>query len=88
MRKLEESLLKTKKDAEKQAAKLVSSAVPVDPSAKEASLQKECDNLMVRILTNAIFVAMTDDGHVTEHSQMLDVSTQLPQYDPYEVHAQ
>ncbi|KAM5530764.1 hypothetical protein V8D89_015571 [Ganoderma adspersum] len=46
LRKLEESLLKTKKDAEKQAAKLSSSTVTVDPSAREASLQKECDNLM------------------------------------------
>nr|VWO99564.1 E3 ubiquitin protein ligase (EC [Ganoderma boninense] len=45
LRKLEESLLKTKKDAEKQA-KLNSSTVTVDPSAKEASLQKECDKLM------------------------------------------
>ncbi|KAI1794073.1 BRE1-domain-containing protein [Ganoderma leucocontextum] len=46
LRKLEESLLKTKKDAEKQAAKLNSSSITLDPSAKEASLQKECDNLM------------------------------------------
>lgn len=46
LRKLEESLLKTKKEAEKQVAKLDSSTVVSDPSAKEASLQKERDKLM------------------------------------------
>lgn len=87
LRKLEESLLKTKKDAEKQAAKVNSPPIILDPGSKEASLQKECDKLMVRTLTAAVIVVNTNDKYRTESTQMLNVSAQLPQYDPHEVHA-
>ena len=49
LRKLEESLLKSKKDTEKQAAKLKSVSVASDPSAREAQLQKDLAKYMVRI---------------------------------------
>ncbi len=81
-------MLKTKKEAEKQVAKLDSSTVVSDPSAKEASLQKERDKLMVSIPAVAVITAGSDDRGRTERPQMLNVSAQLPQYDPHEVHAQ
>ncbi|EJF65375.1 BRE1-domain-containing protein [Dichomitus squalens LYAD-421 SS1] len=46
LRKLEESLLKSKKDAEKQAAKLKSVSVISDPTAKETQVQKDLAKCM------------------------------------------
>lgn len=47
LRKLEETLLKSKKDAEKQAAKLKSVSAASGTTAREAELQGEIDKCLV-----------------------------------------
>lgn len=70
LRKLEESLIKSKKDTEKQATKLKSMSTS-SGNAKEAELQSEIDKCMVRRSTSPF----SYDMRLTSSQSLLKCST-------------
>lgn len=84
LRKLEESLIKSKKDTEKQATKLKSMSTS-SGNAKEAELQSEIDKCMVRC-RRPVLVCHASDV-LAEPPEVLHLPHEHAQHRHHEVHA-
>ena len=87
LRKLEEGLLKSKKDAEKQAAKLKSMTATNGTNAREAELQVEIDQCMVSVRSpvNSCYGA---EFEMTEPTQVLHMPDEHAQHSHHEMFSQ
>lgn len=89
LRTLEENMIKSQKEAERQAAKMksMSQHQTSTSSSREAELQTEVDKCMVHLSCASSGVDHDELTVVAEYPQVLDVQTEHAQYRAYKVYA-
>lgn len=92
LRKSEDSMVKAKKEAEKQSAKLKASSFshPIGQNGRESELQSELDKCMVRCSTEVCLLGVRPGLNplpCTEITSMLDLSDEHANDGHHEVYA-